>query len=97
TGAAPTSGAPAGATPSVATLLIAARAQLQNGANATARGAFQDVLAQPNARPEQLAEAAAGIAQSYENEGDAAQADSIRVTIPDKYPRTPSAANALYK
>lgn len=82
--------------PGPAELFKSARDQYENGAYATARMAFQQLLQQ---YPSYLDAGAATnyIGQTYEAEGNGAAADSVYQTVVTKYPQSPEAATALYK
>ncbi|HEU4989032.1 MAG: tetratricopeptide repeat protein [Gemmatimonadota bacterium] len=82
--------------PGPAELFKSARDQYENGAYATARMAFQQLLQQ---YPNYLDAGAATnyVGQTYEAEGNGAAADSVYQTVVTKYPQSPEAATALYK
>jgi TolA-binding protein len=91
----PVAGAPAGV-PGAGTLFTTGKEQLDNGANATARGAFEQLLSAWPTSPE-VPRAQYYIAVSYANERNMAAADSVYQLVYTKYPKSPEAATSLYK
>jgi TolA-binding protein len=92
---APSGGAPVGV-PGAATLFTTGKEQLDNGANGTARAAFEQLLsAWPNS-PE-VPRAQFFIAVSYANDRNMPAADSVYQVVFTKYPKSPEAATSLYK
>jgi TolA-binding protein len=90
---------PASTTPGPATLLVSGRTQIVQGSCATARRAFQDLLAQYPDSPE-APEALWSIAESYvacADGGNPARADSVHRLVVERYPRSEFAPLSLYK
>ena len=90
---------PASTTPGPATLLVSGRTQIIQGSCATARRAFQDLLAQYPDSPE-APEALWSIAESYvacTDGGNPARADSVHRLVVERYPRSEFAPLSLYK
>jgi tol-pal system protein YbgF len=86
----------ADATPGPSQLFQAARAQLVQGSNASARSAFQDLLTK-YPKSDLAPEAQLSIATAYEAEGDTSAADSAYAYTAKTYPKSRSAATAIYK
>lgn len=87
--------APAGV-PGPGTLFTTAKEQLDNGATATARMGFQQLLTSWPTAPE-ASRAQLLIGLSYQAERNTTAADSVYVLVATKYPKSPDAAQALYK
>jgi tol-pal system protein YbgF len=90
---------PAGSTsagPGPAQLLQAGRDQLLKGGNASARSAFDELVARyPNS--EYAPEAIFYTAQSYAAEKNPNAADSVYVVLIARFPNSPRVATAMYK
>jgi tol-pal system protein YbgF len=82
--------------PGSATLFLAGKEALDNGAYSTARTAF-DQLVQAYPNSVEAPRAQFFIAQSYTTEGNLPTADSVYVVFYSKYPKSPDAATALYR
>lgn len=94
TAGSPASGSPAG--PGPAQLLQAGRDQLLKGGNASARSAFDELVARyPNS--EYAPEAIFYTAQSYAAERNPNAADSVYVVLIARFPNSPRVATAMYK
>jgi tol-pal system protein YbgF len=72
------------------------RDQLMNNSWSAAREAFNQLLTQ-HPTSDRVPEAMAGIADSYDAEGNFAQGDSVYRAVVAKYPSTKVAPTALYK
>ncbi len=90
--------APAGAVPQEGPyqLYQLANEQLNQGAYSTARGIFQQLLAQYDSS-DLAPDAQRFIALSYENEGRTLEADSTYQLVVQKYPRSKAAPTAMFK
>ncbi|HXC24961.1 MAG TPA: tetratricopeptide repeat protein, partial [Gemmatimonadaceae bacterium] len=84
------------ATPGPSQLFQAARSQLVQGSNASARSAFQDLLTK-YPKSDLAPEAQLSIATTYEAEGNTDAADSTYAYTATTYPKSRSAATAIYK
>lgn len=82
--------------PGPAQLFTMGRDQYENGAYATARMAFTQMLQQ---YPDSIRapQAMNYIAQTYEGEANGAAADSVYQALVAKFPQSPQAPSALYK
>lgn len=70
--------------------------QLRRGSNATARGAFEELLkSYPNS--DLAVDALYGVAESYAAEGNGVAADSAYAKVVERFPRSDKAPTALYK
>jgi tol-pal system protein YbgF len=88
--------APPAGVPGPGTLFTTGREQLDNGANNTARTAFEQLIsAWPNSPEAPRAQLYIGV--SYANDRNMAAADSVYQLVFTKYPKSPEAPNALYK
>jgi tol-pal system protein YbgF len=93
-GGQPAGGAPAG--PGPATLFSTGLEQLRNGAYATARSNFEQLLATyPSA--EEASRAMFYLGDSYDKERNSTAGDSVYVLVVNRYPRSPEAPTALYR
>ncbi|HVX41642.1 MAG TPA: tetratricopeptide repeat protein [Gemmatimonadaceae bacterium] len=82
--------------PGAATLFITARQQLQEGATASARRNFEQLLASyPN--DDRASRAQLYIGESYAQDGNSTAADSVYLLVAQKYPTSPEAATGLYR
>lgn len=82
--------------PGPATLFTTARQQLQEGATASARRNFEQLLASyPN--DDRASRAQLYIGESYAQDGNSAAADSVYLLVAQKYPKSPEAATGLYR
>ena len=86
--------APAG--PGPAQLLQMAKDQFLRGSNATARGAFTELLKQfPTS--DLAPEALYGVAETHLADGNGVAADSVYNLVVERFPNSPRAPTALYK
>ena len=82
--------------PGPGTLFTTAKEQLDNGANSTARMGFEQLVsAWPNSPEAPRAQLYIGLSYAADRNNDAA--DSVYVVVFTKYPKSPEAAQALYK
>lgn len=82
--------------PGPATLFTTAFQQLQDGATASARRNFEQLLASyPN--DDRASRAQFYIGESYAQDGNSTAADSVYLLIAEKYPKSPEAATGLYR
>jgi len=82
--------------PGAATLFLTARQQLQEGATASARRNFEQLLTSyPN--DDRASRAQLYIGEAYAQDGNSAAADSVYLLVADKYPKSPEAATGLYR
>jgi len=87
--------AAAAGVPGPATLFTSSRDQLNQGAYATARRGFEQLLASyPDF--DQAARAMLYVGQSYKAEGNSAASDSVYQLIATRYPKSDEAATGLY-
>ena len=77
-------------------LFQAARQQLLQGSNESARGAFQDLLTK-YPKSDVAADAQFYVAESFAADQDQKAADSVYAIVSAKYPSSPRAATAMYK
>lgn len=77
-------------------LFHVAREQLMQGSNASARQAFEDLLAK-YPKSDLAADAQFYIAETYAAENNAAAADSVYARVSARYAGSPRAATAMYK
>lgn len=98
TGAAAAAPPPAGAMgdPGPNQLYLLARDQLSRQSYATARQAFEELIAR-HPSSDLAPDAQLGIAESYAGEGMVSQADTANLLVASKYPASDAAPKALYR
>jgi tol-pal system protein YbgF len=101
-GTPPNAGAPAATPPTAPAgpgpnqLLQLALDQLRRGSTGSARAAFQDIVTQ-HATSDVAPLAQFYVAESWAQEGKAAEADSVYLLVASRYPASEKAPTALYK